>query len=122
MTQEDKDVEDRSLWATWLEQYCLRIEEDYNMSHEGMVLTLGGVAVNFQLSIFPTLDRDTLERERKTLMDSVNPAFILRNHIAQHAIELAEKGDFSEVRRVLDRLRTPFKTFEGEQLERVPVS
>lgn len=31
-------------------------------------------------------------------MDGTNPRFILRNYIAQNAIEAAEKGDFSEVR------------------------
>ncbi len=34
--------------------------------------------------------------------------FILRNYIAQNAIEAAEKGDFSEVRRVLRLLENPF--------------
>lgn len=31
-------------------------------------------------------------------MDATNPRFILRNYIAQNAIEAAENGDFSEVR------------------------
>jgi uncharacterized protein YdiU (UPF0061 family) len=35
--------------------------------------------------------------------------YILRNYIAQNAITLAEKGDYSEVRRVLDVLKTPFE-------------
>lgn len=30
-------------------------------------------------------------------MDATNPRFILRNYMAQNAIEAAEKGDFSEV-------------------------
>lgn len=34
--------------------------------------------------------------------------FILRNYIAQNAIDAAEKGDFSEVRRVLEILQTPY--------------
>lgn len=33
---------------------------------------------------------------------------ILRNYIAQNAIDAAEKGDFSEVRRVLEILQTPY--------------
>lgn len=32
------------------------------------------------------------------MMDSTNPRVVLRNYIAQNAIEAAEKGDFSEVR------------------------
>ena len=34
--------------------------------------------------------------------------YILRNWIAQQAIEKAEKGDYSEVRRVLKLLEHPF--------------
>ena len=33
---------------------------------------------------------------------------ILRNYIAQNAIDAAEKGDFSEVERVLKLLQHPF--------------
>jgi len=34
--------------------------------------------------------------------------FVLRNYIAQNAIDKAEKGDFSEVRNVLSLLQNPF--------------
>lgn len=46
--------------------------------------------------------------ERETIMNSTNPIYVLRNHIAQTAIERAEAGDFSEVARVFDLLATPF--------------
>lgn len=39
-----------------------------------------------------------VQEERVRVMDSTNPRFILRNYIAQNAIEAAENGDFSEVR------------------------
>lgn len=45
---------------------------------------------------------------RQTMMDAANPIYVLRNHIAQTAIERAEAGDFSEVARVFDLLATPF--------------
>ena len=41
-------------------------------------------------------------------MQSVNPKYILRNHLAQHAIELAQKKDFSEVTRLLKILENPY--------------
>ena len=41
-------------------------------------------------------------------MDAANPRIVLRNFIAQNAIEAAEKGDFSEVRRVLKAFQKPF--------------
>jgi uncharacterized protein YdiU (UPF0061 family) len=49
------------------------------------------------------------ERERKARMDRVNPRYVLRNYLAQQAIEKAEKDrDFSEVARLHDILRDPF--------------
>lgn len=45
---------------------------------------------------------------RQRAMNQVNPKFILRNHLAQQAIETAEQGDFSEVRKLLAILTHPF--------------
>jgi uncharacterized protein YdiU (UPF0061 family) len=41
-------------------------------------------------------------------MQTINPKYILRNHLAQHAIELAQKKDFSEVSRLLKILENPY--------------
>jgi uncharacterized protein YdiU (UPF0061 family) len=46
------------------------------------------------------------ERERK--MKSVNPKYILRNYIAQSAISQAEKGNNTELLKVLEMLEKPF--------------
>lgn len=46
--------------------------------------------------------------DRKERMDAINPKYVLRNHIAQKAIEAAQKGDFSEVDKVLGILQRPF--------------
>lgn len=42
-------------------------------------------------------DVQALQEERVRVMDSTNPRVVLRNYIAQNAIEAAESGDFSEV-------------------------
>ena len=42
-------------------------------------------------------------------MQQANPVYILRNHMAQKAIELAERNDFSEVERLFDLLSHPFE-------------
>jgi len=58
--------------------------------------------------------RARLQRERRSdqaraqAMDAVNPVVVLRHHHAQAAIERAQAGDFSEVRRLLAALRKPF--------------
>ncbi len=47
--------------------------------------------------------------QRKSGMDKVSPKFILRNYLAQVAIEKVEKHrDFSEIDRLLSLLRSPF--------------
>ncbi len=56
------------------------------------------------------------DAERRAAMNRANPKFILRNHLAQRAIELAEGGDFSEVRRLHALLRRPYD--EQPQFER----
>jgi uncharacterized protein YdiU (UPF0061 family) len=49
------------------------------------------------------------DSERQKNMKRVNPKFILRNYLAQRAIEKAQfEKDFSEVNRLLDLLYTPF--------------
>ena len=45
---------------------------------------------------------------RKTRMDRINPKFILRNYLAQKAIEKAQAQDFSEVDRLLTLVLSPF--------------
>ncbi|HXD04708.1 MAG TPA: YdiU family protein [Burkholderiaceae bacterium] len=45
---------------------------------------------------------------RALQMKRANPKFVLRNHLAQAAIERAQEGDFSEVRRLLKVLEHPY--------------
>jgi serine/tyrosine/threonine adenylyltransferase len=52
-------------------------------------------------------DADT-HAARRVRMNAVNPRFVLRNYIAQQAIELAQQGDESMVRGLLDVLRRPY--------------
>ena len=51
---------------------------------------------------------DSSDNERKLMMDKVNPKFILRNHLAQKAIEMAQQHDFSEVNKLNLILNNPF--------------
>ena len=52
---------------------------------------------------------DVTDEERLENMQKTNPRYILRNWMAQKAIEMAENDDFSEVNFLLDILREPFK-------------
>jgi uncharacterized protein YdiU (UPF0061 family) len=56
---------------------------------------------------------------KKSYMNRLNPKFILRNHIAQRAIEKAEQGKDEELWKVFKIMTTPFDEhddiiFEGE--------
>jgi uncharacterized protein YdiU (UPF0061 family) len=47
-------------------------------------------------------------RERSTQMKRSNPKYILRNYLAQNAIEKAQQGDYSEVKKLHQVLTKPF--------------
>lgn len=82
--QEQKREEDLSLWSAWLEKYTQR------------------------LSIEVGSDATKANSERIVVMNRSNPVVVLRNYVAQAAIEAAEKGDYSEVNRVLELLKHPY--------------
>jgi uncharacterized protein YdiU (UPF0061 family) len=72
-------AEHRARWATWLRRYAARVREER-----------------------------TPDAERKRRMNLVNPKYVLRNYVAQLAIDRAEQGDASVVNELLEVLRRPF--------------
>ena len=46
--------------------------------------------------------------QRCEKMRQENPKYILRNYLAQIAIDRAEEGDFSELERLAELLKKPF--------------
>ncbi|WP_238532325.1 protein adenylyltransferase SelO [Methylophaga frappieri] len=70
---------DKTEIVAWLRQYQLRVREE-----------------------------GTSDAERKKAMNLINPKYVLRNYLAQQAIERAEKGDFSEIKTLLNVLRHPY--------------
>jgi serine/tyrosine/threonine adenylyltransferase len=53
-------------------------------------------------------DEASVDAERALRMNAVNPKFVLRNHLAETAIEAARNGDFSETQRLHAVLEQPF--------------
>ncbi|XP_035765841.1 selenoprotein O1 isoform X2 [Neolamprologus brichardi] len=93
-TQEELKTKQAEDWTSWITQYRKRLAREL----EGQS------------------DVQAVQEERVRVMDSTNPRVILRNYIAQNAIEAAEKGDFSEVQRVLKVLEKPFSSQPGLEL------
>ena len=60
------------------------------------------------------------DRTRQAKMDSINPKFILRNHLAQKAIEKAQQQDFSEITTLLKILENPFQSQDGYEAYSMP--
>ena len=79
------DFVDIKGFDAWAERYCARVARD--------------------------ADDDQSERRRR--MHAVNPLYILRNYLAQEAIDAAEAGDYSVVRRLHEVLSDPFNEQPG---------
>ncbi|PIK54361.1 Selenoprotein O [Apostichopus japonicus] len=76
LTDDDKKKSDKEKWEAWLQKYSERLErEEEGLSKEEV---------------------EDLNMRRVDMMNKTNPKFILRNYIAQNAIEAAENGDYSE--------------------------
>ena len=59
--------------------------------------------------------------ERRRAMDKVNPKYVLRNYLAQVAIDKARNKDFSEVAKLLSVLEHPFdEQHENESYAALP--
>ncbi|KAM7022257.1 protein adenylyltransferase SelO, mitochondrial [Passerculus sandwichensis] len=93
LTADDLLSRNKRHWKEWLEKYRVRLQKE--------IESVGSA--------------DAWNTERVKVMNSNNPKYILRNYIAQNAIEAAENGDFSEVRNVLKLLEHPFQEAEGFQ-------
>ena len=58
--------------------------------------------------------------ERRVRMDRVNPHYVLRTHLAQRAIDAAERGDDGEVDRLFRVLQRPFEEQPGAEAYALP--
>jgi uncharacterized protein YdiU (UPF0061 family) len=77
---DNQDAEDYRLqFSTWLTRYAQAIKQE-NIN----------------------------QNDRRIKMNKVNPKYVLRNYLAQQAIELAEKGDYSEISKLQILLQKPY--------------
>lgn len=85
---------DRDMFVTWSKRYVARLQQQL-------------------LS----------EEDRQRTMNQVNPKYILRNYLAQQAIDAAKNKDYSEIDRLMTILEKPFDEHpEYEQYASLPPS
>ena len=76
--------------SSWLNQYSSRIQNES-----------------------PQLNNEKNSRAER--MNSVNPIYVLRNYLAQQAIEAAEQGDYSKIHALQQVLKNPYTAQEKYQ-------
>lgn len=72
-----------NIMAEWLRRYAQRLQQDYVANGND-------------------------DQQRRQRMNAVNPKYVLRNYLAQQAIDKAAEGDNSEVEKLLQILRKPY--------------
>jgi uncharacterized protein YdiU (UPF0061 family) len=77
------DARTENQFANWMRDYALRLQHDYV--------------------------RNGNDHEQKVKrMNTVNPKYVLRNYLAQQAIDKATLGDYSEIDNLMNILRKPY--------------
>lgn len=99
-SESQKAQEDQRKWQAWVARYQERLANE-----------VGGLDAN-------GLAEANTRRVRT--MNANNPKYILRNWVAQQAIDEAERGNYKEVNRILELLKRPYAEDEHDFLPSSP--
>ncbi|NRA62335.1 MAG: YdiU family protein [Psychrobium sp.] len=97
----DGDASDCGWWLSRLSDCYYRIEQLDDDYKQQFSLWLARYLLR--------LNNDNRSDEQRTIaMNGVNPKYVLRNYLAQQAIEAADNGDFSEIATLQTLLQFPY--------------
>jgi len=94
------DSEQLTVWHQWRQRYLSHIEK---------------VAATHKLNPDAETANTSADSAKAAVIEQLtqsNPVYVLRNAMAQRAIEQAQSGDFSEVDRLFQLLTTPYQLHE----------
>ncbi len=85
-------------------------------SYEPLSEQTKAIAEQWFIAYQARLHQDEQNKEqRRNAMNTANPKYVLRNYLAQQAIDLAEQGDYAMVWELLDVLRHPYSEQPGKE-------
>ncbi|TYZ58315.1 hypothetical protein PybrP1_006303, partial [[Pythium] brassicae (nom. inval.)] len=93
MTDAERLEAVRAAWGTWIAAYAERLKEESDFVPDA-----------------------AKEAQRHALMQRTNPKFVLRNHVAQKAIDFATAGDSFAVENIFKLLTRPFDEGTADDL------
>jgi len=113
----------RQDWRQWTELYRARLRGEGEQSGQGSINQSHDQNVTAQKAVNHSAAQNSsvqdLAREKR--MNLVNPKFVLRNHLAQRAIDAAVKNkDYSEIERLFQVLRNPYDEQSGSEQYTLP--
>lgn len=79
----DPSAQTEMQWANWMRLYAARLQQDYVVA-------------------------GNTHAQKVARMNAANPKYVLRNYLAQQAIDKAIQGDYSEVAKLLKILHKPY--------------
>jgi uncharacterized protein YdiU (UPF0061 family) len=101
-------VNDPSVSAAGDDALMAPLMDAYYVSGQ-LTSALRSRTVNWMKSYLKRAGRDNTPHEtRRRRMNAVNPKYVLRNYMAQLAIDKAEQGDFTLIHDLLELLRHPY--------------
>jgi uncharacterized protein YdiU (UPF0061 family) len=134
VTADQKRKQDAIKWSEWLEQYRTRLLLEVQAPASSTTTSASSTTIadpssspppsssssttlQASPSMLSSAEQRAIADARIRLMNANNPRVVLRNYIAQIAIEAAEQGDFSKVNAVLKMLLNPYAEQSSEDAE-----